>query len=62
MIVKFTNKMIDLQDIVAFECHCPWDLFLENVEGEGYTPERFAAMVEECKDRAALRRLVSRFV
>lgn len=62
MTVKFTNKMIDLQDIVVLECQCMWSLFLENVEGEGWTAERFAAKVEECKDRAALRRLASRFI
>ena len=62
MKVKMSNRMYELQDIVANELFCLWPLFIENVEAEGWSAEQLESAVYECVDRKALRKLASQFI
>ena len=62
MKIKMSNRMYELQDIVANELFCLWPLFLENVEAEGWSAEQLESAVYECADRTALRKLVNQFI
>ena len=62
MKIKMSNRMHELQDIVANELFCLRPLFIENVESEGWSAEQLESAVYECNDRHALRKLASQFV
>lgn len=57
-----TDKMIELREIVVYDCCCLWDLFMDNVRGSGWTMNRIEDEAEKCADANELRKLVNRFV
>ena len=62
-VTNWTQGMIELQEYVVGDCYCLWDLFLENVENEGWTLERLTVEADKCVgDRKALRKLVGQFI
>lgn len=54
--------MDNLYDYVVYDCYCLYDLFLENVLDMGISKKELKVMVEECKDKKDLRKLVHRFI
>lgn len=62
MQIKNTEKVMRLFDVVVNNCYCPWSVFLENVDNEGWSGAMLRQEAEKCESKEDFVRLANRFV
>ena len=62
MVVKNTEKVMRLFDVVTFDMLCAWSIFLSNVEAEGWTGAMLQQEAEKCASKDDFVRLANKFI
>lgn len=62
MVVKNTEKVMRLFDVVTNDMFCAWSIFLSNVEAEGWSGAMLRQEADKCASKDDFVRLANKFI
>ena len=51
-----------IEHLVVCECGCPWEVFVENVRGQGYSMRRLRERLAACETRDDALEVINEFI